>query len=145
MYFRTLSTLCLIAATAKPALAAEINLKCELNGDRGNAEYILQIVPPSTFERSRATWVTTNGPFELKIVRFNDTNLVARTDQKMSNWPDNADYMQFDVDRISGRAEVTYARHTSEEEKKKDKWAQFDLVLSAFTERGMCRTISRAF
>jgi hypothetical protein len=45
---------------------------------------------------------------DLRIVRFDNTMIIADLDQRLSGWPDKADSMEFRLNRLTGDAEINY-------------------------------------
>jgi hypothetical protein len=74
------------------------------------------------------------------VERFDDTTINASLDTKLGGWPDEANLMQFRLNRITGGAELDYLQKPT----KTDPWPGF-LVMEAFSERGTCSRSERAF
>ena len=145
---------CAITLTVVPALASQsLYLRCKLVASSGVAhEYVLRVEVPDYFGVAHVTLVGTNTS-ELKVVRFDDTLIIADLDQRMLgdkikfklndgvDWPDKANAMEFRLNRITGGAELNYLQKQPTTEMKNE-WS---LVMEGFSEKGSCSKSDRAF
>ena len=121
-------------------LSDTFNLACNMAGpSSGPQRYAFHIKIPKFFGQPHVAWVGTN-THDLRIVRSDDTMIIADLDQRLAGWPDKADAMEFRFGRITGDAEINYLQKPAET----DQWPGW-LVMEDFSERGKCSKLERAF
>jgi hypothetical protein len=114
------------------------DLQCTLTGKSGPERYAFHLEIPKYFGRSQITMVGRN-TFDLKVERLDDTKIYATLDQKLSNWPDRADLMSFDFNRLTGVAELDYLHQPTDAELKAEKHPFPGLlILDDFSKNGSC-------
>ena len=137
-----------LIASASLALSEKdvFELQCSLSGKYGSGHYAFHLEIPKYFGQAQLVMVGRN-THDLKVVRFDNTKIYATLDQKLASWPNNADLMSFDFNRITGDAEIDYLHQPTEAELKEDKNPFPDalLVLSDFSEMGTCVKAKPAF
>ena len=119
------------------------NLQCTLSANTGIRSYALRVELPSVFGSARVQWVGVN-THDLRVIRFDDTSIIADISDKLAGWPDKADAMSFRLNRISGAAEVNYLQ-SPRETNPKDPWSFAQTVLTEFSEIGNCAKTAQAF
>jgi hypothetical protein len=121
------------------------DLQCNLNGKSGSHRYAFHLEIPKYFGSSHVTMVGRN-TFDLEVVRLDKTKIYATLDQKLSDWPDKADLMSFDFNRVTGDAEIDYLHRPTDAELKEEKDPfPGDLILDDFSKTGTCLKAKPAF
>jgi hypothetical protein len=117
----------------------EFNLQCSLADASTLHRYAFHIEIPKFLRAPRVVWVAIN-TYDLRVVRVDDTMIIANLDTKLSDWPDKADSMSFQFNRITGEAEMNYLQKPTET----DPFPGW-LIMKAFSENGTCSKSKRAF
>jgi hypothetical protein len=137
-----------IAAVSMAAFRKDtFDLQCDLTDHSGRHGYAFHVQIPRYFGRPDITMVGGN-TFDLKVGRFDDTKIYATLDVRLSGWPDNADAMSFDFNRLTGAAEVEYLHKPTAAELKEDPHPpppDFWLVLDDSAQHGICQKVRPAF
>jgi hypothetical protein len=138
-----------LIASASLALSEKdvFELQCNLVGKSGSGHYAFHLAIPKYFGQAQLVMVGRN-THDLKVVRFDNIKIYATLDQKLAGWPENADLMSFDFNRIIGDAEIDYLHKPTEAERKEDKNPpppDYLLILDDFTEMGTCVKAKPAF
>jgi len=144
----------IIAFTATEASAAEnVYLRCPLVGPSGERHNYALVIETPTAGAGRVSLVGTNSKIDMKVVRMDDTLIVANfglwlgeaphrfrmTD--VAGAPKEAEQMQFSLNRITGQTQVDYLQAP----KTTPQGQNWSVVLDAFTEKGTCSKSERAF
>ena len=139
-----LGTFCAAVFGIAPTQASEnFNLRCDLLSGSGETHhYAFRIEIPNYFGNSRVTWVGDN-THDLKVVRLDDTVIIANLEEKVRGWPDKAIKQFFRLNRITGAAEMNYLRNLEPSDPKVPEGVL--PVMGAFTETGTCSKAERAF
>ena len=129
---------CALSGAASSA-SQNLFLNCVLKSQSGEyRRYALHVEIPF-FGPTSVTWVGIN-PHDLKVVRFDDTMIIANVDVRLAGWPDKADQMEFRLNRLTGQAEVSFLQKPSAKDGFPGLW-----VMTDFTETGSCEKSERAF
>lgn len=125
-------------------MASDFNLQCSLLIGSGETHhYAFRVETSSYFGKAHVTLVGVN-THDLRIVRLDDTVIIADQEEKLGGCPDNAILQSFRLNRITGTAEVNYLRNVAPTDLPKPPEG-FLPVMDAFTEKGSCSKTERAF
>lgn len=119
------------------------DLQCNLSDKSGAHRYAFHLEIPKYFGRFHITMVGRNA-FDLDAVRLDKTKIYATLDQKLSGWPDKADLMSFDFNRVTGEAQIDYLHRPTDAEPAPP-FAGSMLVLDEFSQTGTCLKAKPAF
>jgi hypothetical protein len=129
-----------IVAFFAASLSDSFNLACALaRPSAAPQRYAFHIKIPKFFGTPQVVWAGTN-TYDLRIVRFDDTMIIADLDQQLSGWPDKADSMSFRFNRVTGDAEMNYLQKPKET----DQWPGWP-IMQDFSEVGHCSKSERVF
>jgi hypothetical protein len=138
-----------IAATIAFALLTQkdvFELQCNFTDKSGPESYVFHVEIPKYLGSSRVVMVGDN-TLDLKVWRLDKTKISAALDKELGDWPDKADLMSFDFNRITGDARIDYLRNPTDAELKAPN-APFPgsmLVLQEFSKAGTCVKSKPAF
>jgi hypothetical protein len=132
-------SLFLASRSVASPLSDSFNLACTFAGPLDHGRYAFRVTVPKFFGQPQVVWVGSN-TLDLRIVRFDDTTIIADLDQQLNGWPDKADAMEFRLNRITGDAEIDYLQKP----KATDQFPGW-LVMGEFSARGSCSKSEGAF
>jgi hypothetical protein len=133
-----------LGAVGIASLASEtFNLQCDLTASNGVRRYAFRIDVPKFIGTANIKWVGTN-THDLEIVRIDETTIIAELKQKLYGWPEKADAMSFQFNRLTGEGTVNYLQNPPAPDPK-DPWSLGRPVLSEFSEAGKCYKTDRVF
>jgi hypothetical protein len=118
------------------------DLQCSLSDKSGAHHYAFHLEIPKYFGRYHITMVGRH-THDLDVVRLDKTKIYATLDQKLSDWPDKADKMSFDFNRVTGDAQIDYLHRPTDPEHPLP--AGFLLILDEFSQTGTCIKAKPAF
>jgi hypothetical protein len=133
-----------LGAAGFASFASEtFNLQCDLTASNGLHRYAFRVEVPTFIGTARIRWVGVN-THDLDIVRVDETTIIAQLKQKLHGWPEKADVMSFQFNRLSGAGDVSYLQNPPAPDPK-DPWSLGLPVLTEFSETGKCYKTERVF
>jgi hypothetical protein len=138
-----------IAAAMVGAIVTQkdvFELQCNFTGKSEPERYAFHVEIPKYLGSSRIVMIGVD-TLDLKVWRLDKTKISAALDKELGDWPDKADLMSFDFNRITRDARIDYLHNPTDAELKAPN-APFPgsmLVLQEFSKAGTCVKSKPAF